>query len=176
MSRARPLVLPCSSDAFVLVSALVAGWRCTCDEHLGHPRAWLFCAGVSGAHARGSTPIDDRPAWLCCVADGRSRWCVFVTCGCQACFVHAIAWVRVVRVRRCRCLVVQRFDRSRSKPNNARALRCPRLRAMDVEHFDFESDQNQTRDGKPLALSSNHLLSRGSLLRNRQSSNDRCAR
>merc|ERR1712146_330924 len=53
------------------------------------------------------------------------------------------------------------------KPNNARALRCPRLRAMDVEHFDFESDQNQTRDGKPLALSSNHLLSRGSLLRNR---------
>ena len=29
MSRARPLVLPCSSDAFVLVSALVAGWRCT---------------------------------------------------------------------------------------------------------------------------------------------------
>jgi len=173
MSRARPLVLPCSSDAFVLVSALVAGWRCTCDEHLGHPRAWLFCAGVSGAHARGSTPIDDRPAWLCCVADGRSRWCVFVTCGCQACFVHAIAWVRVVRVRRCRCLVVQRFDRSRSKPNNVRAVRCPRLSAMDVEHFDLESDPAPKKKKNQLF---NHLLSRGSLLCNRQSSNDRCAR
>merc|ERR1712151_1452423 len=48
--------------------------------------------------------------------------------------------VRVVHVRRRRCLVVQRFDRSRSKPNNVRALRCPRLSAMDVEHFDLESD------------------------------------
>merc|ERR1711950_27545 len=73
-----------------------------------------------------------------------SRWPISLVCfryvWVPGMLVHAIAWVRVVHVRRRRCLVVQRFDRSRSKPNNVRALRCPRLSALDVEHFDLESD------------------------------------
>jgi len=106
-----------------------------------------------------------------------SRWPISLVCfryvWVPGMLVHAIAWVRVVHVRRRRCLVVQRFDRSRSKPNNVRAVRCPRLSAMDVEHFDLESDPAPKKKKNQLF---NHLLSRGSLLCNRQSSNDRCAR